>query len=122
MMIEERQDVVILKGDKEKIEQLKSMHGLKRGEGICLLREDVPKEVLEEAEAYKAQAIKIRDQALSEKVFYEEKIRKLEKEKAELQQEVDKLRKTTIEAVTAKERAEERMHKLEAAFIEASIK
>ena len=122
MMIEERQDVVILKGDKEKIEQLKSMHGLKRGEGICLLREDVPKVVMEEAEACRAKAERAEEAARTERAFYEERIRQLERDKAELTKEAEELRKTTLEAVTAREKAEERMYKLETAFIEASIK
>ena len=46
MMIEERKDVVILKGGQEELDEYKAKHGLTKGEGACcILKEDMPKKM-----------------------------------------------------------------------------
>ena len=99
MMIEEKRNVTIMTGNKAELDEYKAKHGLKKGEGICVLSANVP-----------------------EDAYYKEKIKQLEKEKADLARELNEVRTELLSvSATARERAI-RIRKLEEALIEAAIK
>ena len=113
MLMEERKDVVIFKGSDEEIRQLKERTNLVRGEGVCVMAQDVPEEIKNAPKKYTAN--------VPDDAFYKEKIKAHEKRIQELEEELTEARKTAVTALHDLHQAEQRMNKLEAAFIEAAI-
>ena len=114
MLMEERKDVVIIKGNEEEIRKLKESRNLVRGEGVCVMAQDVPEELRNATKVYKAD--------VPDDAFYKEKIKAQEKRIQELEEELKESQKTAITAIHDLHQAEQRMHKLETAFIEEAIK
>ena len=114
MVMEERKDVVIFKGSDEEVRQLKEKMKLVRGEGVCVMAQDVPEEIKNAPKTYKAD--------IPDDAFYKEKIKSQEKKIHELEEELKDAQKNAITAIHDLHQAEQRICKLEAAFIEAAIK
>ena len=108
MLMEERKDVVIFKGSDEEVKRLKEEMGLVRGDGVCIMAADAPKKV------YRAD--------VPSDAFYKEKIAAQAKRIQELEEELKESRRTESDAVRDLHQAEQRILKLESAFIEAAIK
>ena len=99
MMIEEKRNVTVMTGSKAELEEYKAKHDLKKEDGICILTANVP-----------------------EDAYYKEKIKQLEKEKADL---IKELNKTLTDLLNVSDKSNEqsiRIRKLEEAFIEAAIR
>ena len=114
MMLEERKDVVIVSGSKEEIKKLKENPNLKRGEGVCIMKEDLQEAIPEAPKVYRAD--------VPHDAFYKEKINSQAREIQNLTEELDACHKKIAhldEELIAKKL---RIHKLEAALVEAAIK
>lgn len=108
MMIEERKDVVILKGGQEELDEYKAKHGLTKGEGACcILKEDMPKKMAAD---------------IPRDGYYKEKIATLEKKNDMLLKEREAGIRTRLEQAAIIEEQRERIAKLEKALVEAAIK
>ena len=99
MKIEEKKNVTIMTGSMEEIDEYKAKHDLKEGGGICALSANIPDDG-----------------------YYKEKIKQLEKEKADLERELRQVRADLFNAAEVCSERADRIRKLEAALIEAAIK
>ena len=98
-MIEEKRNVTIMTGSQTELDEYKAKHDLKKENGICIISANVP-----------------------EDAYYKEKIKQLEKEKADLIKELNETRAELLSVSAASEEKDVRIRKLEEAFIEAAIK
>ena len=104
MTFEERQNVVIVKGGAKELEEYKAKHGLTKGEGVCVIASDLPKE------------------DVMQNGYYKEKIRRLEEERTELTESNAKLEQLLKKAESINNELAVRVAKLEKAFIDAAIR
>lgn len=107
MTFETKQEVTIVKGDQKELEEYKAKHGLTKGEGVCVIAEEQPLMLKADTPA---------------DGYYKEKIASQAKRIRELEEELREAQKNAVTAIRDLHQAEQRMHKLEAALIEASIK
>ena len=114
MMLEERKDVVIVSGSKEEIKRLKESPNLKRGEGVCIMKEDLPDAIPEAPKVYRAD--------IPHDAFYKEKINSQTREIQSLTEELDACHKKIAQLEDDVFNKKVRIHKLEAALVEAAIK
>lgn len=114
MMLEERNDVVIVSGSEEEIKKLKASPNLKRGEGVCIMKSDLQDAIPDAPKVFKAD--------IPHDAFYKEKINSQAREIQSLTEELDACHKKI--AILEKEILDKklRMHKLESALVEAAIK
>lgn len=106
MMIEERKDVVILKGGQEEVDEYKAKHGLTKGEGACCIL-NMPKKMTAD---------------IPRDGYYKEKIATLEKKNDMLLKEKEAGIRIRLEQAAIIEEQRERIAKLEKALVEAAIK
>lgn len=114
MMLEERKDVVIVSGSREEIKKLKESPNLKRGEGVCIMKEDLQGAIPEAPKAYRAD--------IPHDAFYKEKINSQAREIQNLTEELDACHKKIAHLDEELINKKMRIHKLEAALVEAAIK
>ena len=114
MMLEERKDVVIVSGSKEEIKKLKENPNLKRGEGVCIMKEDLQEAIPEAPKVYRAD--------VPHDAFYKEKINSQAREIQNLTEELDACHKKIAHLDEELINKKMRIHKLEAALVEAAIK
>ena len=114
MMLEERKDVVIVSGSKEEIEKLKENPNLKRGEGVCIMKEDLQEAIPEAPKVYRAD--------VPHDAFYKEKINSQAREIQSLTEELNACHKKIAQLEDDVFNKKVRIHKLEAALVEAAIK
>lgn len=114
MMLEERKDVVIVSGSKEEIKKLKENPNLKRGEGVCIMKEDLQEAIPEAPKVYRAD--------VPHDAFYKEKINSQAREIQSLTEELDACHKKIAQLEDDAFNKKVRIHKLEAALVEAAIK
>lgn len=114
MMLEERKDVVIVSGSREEIKKLKESPNLKRGEGVCIMKEDLPDAIPEAPKVYRAD--------IPDDAFYKEKINSQTREIQSLTEELDACHKKIAQLEDDVFNKKMRIHKLEAALVEAAIK
>lgn len=114
MMLEERKDVVIVSGSKEEIKKLKESPNLKRGEGVCIMKEDLQGAIPEAPKVYRAD--------VPQDAFYKEKISSQAREIQSLTEELGACRKKIASLEQEILDKKLRMDKLESALIEAAIK
>ena len=114
MMLEERKDVVIVSGSREEIKRLKESPNLKRGEGVCIMKEDLQGAIPEAPKVYKAD--------IPHDAFYKEKINSQTREIQSLTEELDACHKKIAQLEDDVLNKKMRIHKLEAALVEAAIK
>ena len=114
MTLEERNDVVIVSGSEEEIKKLKESPNLKRGEGVCIMKEDLQEVIPDAPKVYTAN--------IPQDEFYKEKIGSQAREIQNLTEELAACHKKIAhldEELIAKKL---RIHKLEAALVEAAIR
>lgn len=114
MMFEERNDVVIVSGSEEEIKKLKASPNLKRGEGVCIMKSDLPGAIPEAPKVFKAD--------IPHDAFYKEKINSQAREIQSLTEELDACHKKIAHLDEELINKKMRIHKLEAALVEAAIK
>lgn len=108
MIIEERNDVAIITGTQEEIEAYKAEHGLKRGEGMCILAADVAADIV--------------GKEVLNTGYYKEKIESQATRIQELEKENDKLNAYLLKAESKIKGQDEKISKLERAVIDAAIR
>ena len=122
MMLEERKDVVIISGSKEEIKKLKESPNLKRGDEVCIMKEDLPQIVPEIPEKAGTSVTKVFKADVPQDAFYKEKISSQAREIQSLTEELDACHKKIASLEQDILDKKIRMHKLEAALIDAAIK
>ncbi len=114
MMLEERNDVVIVSGSEEEIKKLKASPNLKRGEGVCIMKSDLQDAIPDAPKVFKAD--------VPQDAFYKEKISSQAREIQSLTEELDACHKKIAQLEDDAFNKKVRIHKLEAALVEAAIK
>ena len=110
----ENKDVQKLKKEVEKVDHVKEVLWYDDALDITVPVEMLPEELRNATKVYKAD--------VPDDAFYKEKIKAQEKRIQELEEELKESQKTAITAIHDLHQAEQRMHKLETAFIEEAIK